>query len=135
MPTKHNPDPFYSWLDHEGIREMMHRAAALEPGERLVLIKGLVPGLVDALGIDEFERFVDEVRTKGRRFDEARAHPGSGHDLRRTPGEALGGPTPEGHRHLEGHRDSHRPGGRDAERREEAKAWARRRGTSTADEG
>lgn len=35
-------DPFYEWIDHEEIREMVHRANDLEPGERLVLLKGHV---------------------------------------------------------------------------------------------
>lgn len=120
---KSNPDPFYAWLNHEGIRALVHDAGRLEPGERLVLIKGLVPGLVEALGIDEFDNFMAELRAKARRFEEARANPGSGHDARQSPGESLGGPTPDGHQHLDGHRNSHRPGGRDAERREEADAW------------
>lgn len=134
--TKHNPDPFYAWLDHAEIREIVHRARRLSPGERLVLVKGLVPGLVDALGIESFEAFLDEIRTKARRYEEATTHPGSGHDARETPGESLGGPTPEGHEHLDGHRDSHRPGGRDAERRREAEAWDRRTGSGdrSADE-
>lgn len=125
--AERNSDPFYAWLDHDRIRDLVHRAGDLTAGERLVLIKGLVPGLVNALGIAEFEAFLDEIGTKARRFEEARTHPGSGHDARRTPGEALGGPTPEGHEHFDGHRDSHRPGGRDAERRRETDAWSRRR--------
>lgn len=126
MP-KTNPDPFYAWLDHERIRELVLKAAELTPGERLVLIKGLVPGLVEAMGESEFEVFLDEVRIKARRFDEARTHPGQGSGTRQTPGEALGGPTPEGHAHLGGHRDPHRPGGREAERHQEAEAWVRQR--------
>lgn len=125
--TKRNSDPFYAWLDHEEIRELVHRARDLDPGERLVLLKGLVPDLVDALGLERFEAFLDEVRTKARRFDEAKTHPGSGSGTRETPGEPLGGPTPEGHRTLGGHRDPHRAGGRDAERHDEAEAWVRSR--------
>ncbi|HEX7048979.1 MAG TPA: hypothetical protein VF188_02105 [Longimicrobiales bacterium] len=122
-----NRDPFYAWLDNERIREIIHRAGALTPGERLVLVKGLVPGLVDALGVAGFEDFLAEVRVKARRFGEARAHPGMGYGTRRTPGEALGGPTPEGHLHWNGARDPHRPGGRAAERIEEARRWAKYR--------
>ncbi|MFW6079250.1 MAG: hypothetical protein ACODAE_06500 [Gemmatimonadota bacterium] len=121
--TRHNPDPFYAWLDHDAIRDLVHRARELEPGERLVLIKGLVPDLVDRIGLESFEAFLDEIRTKARRFEEARTHPGEGHESRRTPGEALGGPTPDGHTHPGGHRDPRRAGGRAAEREDEADAW------------
>jgi hypothetical protein len=124
-PHDPNPDPFYAWLDYAGIRELVHSALELSPGERLVLIKGLVPGLVEAMGLGDFERFVEEVRTKAWRFEEARTHPGEGSGMRKTPGEALGGPTPEGHAHLAGSRNPRRPGGRDAERRLEAEAWGR----------
>lgn len=118
-----NQSPFYAWLDHAAVRDLVERAGALTPGERLVLVKGLVPGLVEAMGLPAFEEFLDELRTKSRRFEEARTHPGEGHAWRRTPGERVGGPTPEGHVHLDEFRDPYRPGGRAAERELEAEQW------------
>lgn len=117
--------PFYRWLDHERIRALLHEVGALRPGERLVLLKGLVPGLVEALGADEAESFLSELSTKARRYEEARTHAGEGRLHRETPGEQLGGPTPEGHRHLAETRNPDRPGGRAAERELEAAVWAR----------
>ncbi|MEO5818368.1 MAG: hypothetical protein ABIT20_24065 [Gemmatimonadaceae bacterium] len=117
--------PFYQWLDHERIRAVLREVGALRPGERLVLMKGLVPGLVEALGADEAESFLSELATKARRYEEARTHPGEGRLHRETPGEQMGGPTPEGHRHLAETRNPDRQGGREAERAWEAGVWAR----------
>lgn len=125
---KRNPDPFYAWLDHEEIRELVHRAGEMTAGERLVLVKGLVPGLVEEIGFEQFDEFVEELRTKARRFEEARTHHGEGNEDRRTPGERLGGPTPDGHVHFDGTRDPHRGGGRDSERRAESRVWEERHG-------
>ena len=119
-------DPFYEWIDHEEIRELVNRADELEPGERLVLVKGLVPDLIEDLGLSGFEEFLEEIRTKGRRFEEARTHPGEGSRQRRTPGELIGGPTPEGHVHTDEDRDVNRPGGREVERAREAELWDQR---------
>ncbi|MDQ2665132.1 MAG: hypothetical protein M3Z05_03905 [Gemmatimonadota bacterium] len=117
--------PFYQWLDHERIRAVLHEVGALRPGERLVLLKGLVPGLVEALGADEAESFLSELTTKARRYEEARTHPGEGRLHRETPGEQVGGPTPAGHRHMAETRNPDRHGGRAAEREWEAAVWAR----------
>jgi hypothetical protein len=117
--------PFYQWLDHERIRAALHEVSALRPGERLVLLKGLVPGLVEALGADEAASFFSELATKARRYEEARTHPGEGRLHRETPGDQVGGPTPTGHRHLAETRNPDRPGGRAAEREWEAAVWAR----------
>ena len=38
--------PFYAWIDYAAIRELVRGALDLSAGERLVLIKGLVPSLV-----------------------------------------------------------------------------------------
>jgi len=124
--TMSNQDSFYAWLDHEGIRNLVHRSNELTPGERMVLIKGLVPGLVNEIGADEFEEFAGEILTKARRFEEAQNNPGQGSGTREVPGERLGGPTPEGQVRLSGHREPNRPGGRAEERRFETDAWARR---------
>lgn len=121
-----NPDPFYAWLDHAQIRELVHRANELQPGERIVLLKGLVPGLIEALGRTGFDELLAELAGKAERFEESRSHPGTPNARKQAPGEALGGPTPEGHVHLGDTRDTQRPGGRDAEREREREAWRER---------
>ena len=117
--------PFYEWLDNTAIRELVHRIQVLSVGEQLVLIKGLVPGIVRAMGLAEFDAFVSEVTIKARRFQEAVDHPGEGRELRVTPGEELGGPTPAGHLHLPTARDPSHRGAREAERVTERELWAR----------
>jgi hypothetical protein len=112
--------PFYAWLDHATIRELIQGALDLSAGERLVLIKGLVPGLIDDVGEEAFEAFLDELRVKARRYTEAVAHPGEGGATRCTPSEPLGGPIRGGEAHLGGTRDPRRPGGRALEREWEA---------------
>ena len=115
--------PCYAWLDHESIRNLVQAALALPPGERLVLVKGLIPGLVDDIGLDAFEKFLDEIRVKAQRYDEALSHPGEGAAHRVTASEPLGGPTPQGEAHLADTRNPRRPGGRALERRWEAELW------------
>lgn len=118
-----NISPFYEWLDHDEIRELVHRTLNMPPGERLVLMKALVPGLVEAMGVEELEDVLDELAVKARRYDEARSHPGEGRRQRRTPGEPIGGATPEGHVYASEARDPDRPGGRNAERELERSMW------------
>jgi len=117
--------PFYTWLDNAAIRKLVQGARELSPGERLVLIKGLIPGLVEDMGDSSVLAFLDELTAKAHRFAEAVANPGQGGATRQTPSERLGGPVPgrEAHRHLEGTRDPRRPGGRMLERQWEASAW------------
>jgi hypothetical protein len=115
--------PFYAWLDSAAIRDLVHGALALPVGERLVLIKGLIPGLIDDIGDAAFEAFLDEVRVKARRYVEAVAHPGEGGASRHTASEPMGGPTPGGAAHLSGTHDPRRPGGRALERQWEADLW------------
>lgn len=117
--------PFYEWLDNATIRELVHRSLELSAGERLVLIKGLVPGLVEAMGVAGFDAFLTEVALKAHRFQEAVDHPGEGRALRVTPGEEVGGPTPEGHDHLAVARDPDHRGAREAERAVEDELWER----------
>lgn len=124
--------PFYAWLDNAAIRTLVQGALALPPGERLVLIKGLIPSLVDDLGDVAVEAFLDEVRTKARRYTEALTHPGEGGATRSTPGEPLGGPIPTGEAHLAGARDPRRPGGRALERAWEAALWEQLEGPPQA---
>lgn len=83
---------FYAWLDHASIRALIERRLALSASERLMVIKGLVPELVDAMGLAEFDAFLTDVRVKTHRFQEAVDHPGEGRLSRLTPGERLGEP-------------------------------------------
>lgn len=115
--------PFYAWLNYAAIRELVHGALDLSAGERLLLIKGLVPGLVDDIGETSFESFLDEVRIKARRYAEAVAHPGEGGATRCIASEPLGGSIVHGEAHLPGTRDPRRPGGRALERQWEADFW------------
>ncbi|HEX6965029.1 MAG TPA: hypothetical protein VF166_04450 [Gemmatimonadaceae bacterium] len=126
--------PFYAWLDRPTIRELIQRARSLTPGERLVLIKGLIPGLVDDMGEAGVRAFLAELDVKAQRYAEAVANPGLGGATRQTPSERLGGPVPgrEAHRHLAGTRNPRRPGGRDLERQWEAAAWEQQRGEMEA---
>ena len=121
-----NESPFYSWLDRPAIRSLVREARALSPGERLVLIKGLIPGLVEDMGESAVRAFLEELDTKAERYAEAVANPGRGGATRHTPSERLGGPVPgrRAHLHLEGRRNPRRPGGRALEREWESAAWA-----------
>ncbi len=121
--TRHSP--FYDWLDNETIRDLVHQILDLTAGERLVLIKGLIPGLVRAVGVVELEAFLSEIVVKARRFQEAVDHPGEGRASRVTPGEELGGPTPSGHDHLATARNPDERGAREAERAIEGELWER----------
>ena len=131
MPTVDaKQSPFYAWLDRPMIRNLVRGARALAPGERLVLIKGLIPGLVEDMGDEAVRAFLGELATKSQRFAEAVANPGQGGATRHTPSERLGGPVPgrEAHRHLTGTRNPRRPGGRVLERQWESAAWEEMRG-------
>lgn len=124
-PVDARHSPFYEWLDNATIRELVHRCLELSAGERLVLIKGLVPGLVEAIGVAEFDAFLTEIAVKAHRFQEAVDHPGEGRAFRVTPGEELGGPMPAGHDHMPTAREPDQRGAREAERAMEAELWKR----------
>lgn len=117
--------PFYAWLDRPTIRSLVREAGALAPGERMVLIKGLIPGLVEDVGEEVLLEFLEELAVKARRYAEAVANPGRGGAARTSPSERLGGPVPgpDGHKHLPGRRNPRRPGGRNLERQWEIAAW------------
>lgn len=126
MPTiDATKSPFYSWLDRPAIRTLVLSARSLSPGERLVLIKGLIPGLVEDMGEHATLDFLTELEIKAQRYAEALANPRQSGATRRTPSERLGGPVPgrEAHRHLDGTRNPRRPGGRQLERQWEAAEW------------
>jgi hypothetical protein len=50
-------------------------------------VKGLIPGIADALSEEEYEQFVTFIRLKGERYLEAKTHPGEGRAGRQIPGE------------------------------------------------
>jgi hypothetical protein len=75
------------WMNHPVIRSLVDQAGALALEERITLVKGLIPGIADALSEEEYEQFVTFIRLKGTRYFEAKAHPGEGRAERHTPGE------------------------------------------------
>jgi hypothetical protein len=74
-------------MDHPALRALVDRANTLALEERITLVKGLVPGIADALSEEEYEQFVTFIRLKGERYLEAKTHPGEGRAQRHTPGE------------------------------------------------
>jgi hypothetical protein len=75
------------WMNHPAIRALVDQAATLALEERITLVKGLIPGIADALSQEEYEQFVTFIRLKGERFNEAKSHPGEGRAERHIPGE------------------------------------------------
>jgi hypothetical protein len=116
--------PFYAWLDNQRIRELLAGASELPLGERFVLMKALIPGLVADAGLTAVEQLTVELLIKAQRYAEAQAHPGQGGATREIPGEVIGGPTPSGEELIGGPRDPRRPGGRHEEREWERAAWS-----------
>ena len=79
--------PETDWMNHPVLRALIDKAATLALEERVTLVKGLIPGIVDALTEEEYEQFVTFIRLKGERYLEAKAHPGEGRAERHVPGE------------------------------------------------
>ena len=75
------------WMNHPVIRSLIDQAATLALEERITLVKGLIPGIADALSEEEYEQFVTFIRLKGERYLEAKTHPGEGRAGRHIPGE------------------------------------------------
>ena len=57
-PVDARRSPFYYWLDNAAIRDLVLHSHEISAGERLVLIKGLVPGLVESMGVVAFDAFL-----------------------------------------------------------------------------
>jgi hypothetical protein len=74
-------------LNHPVIRELVQRANSLSLGDRVTLLKGLVPGIVKQLTPREFEGLIAELRLKGERVYDAMTHPGEGRKSRNVLGE------------------------------------------------
>jgi hypothetical protein len=79
--------PETAWMNHPAIRALVEQAGALALEERITLVKGLIPGIADALSEEEYEQFVTFIRLKGERYHEAKTHPGEGRAGRHVPGE------------------------------------------------
>lgn len=79
--------PETDWMNHPVIRALIDQASTLALEERITLVKGLVPGIADALSEEEYEQFVTFIRLKGERYLEAKTHPGEGRAERHIPGE------------------------------------------------
>ena len=79
--------PETDWMNHPVLRALIDQAATLALEERVTLVKGLIPGIADALTEEEYEQFVTFIRLKGERYLEAKAHPGVGRAERQIPGE------------------------------------------------
>ena len=79
--------PETDWMNHPVLRRLVTEANALTIAERITLVKGLVPGIANQLTEREYEGFIADIRIKGERYHEAKAHPGEGRAGRQTPGE------------------------------------------------
>lgn len=79
--------PETDWMNHPAIRALVDQANLLTLEERITLVKGLVPGIANALSEEEYEQFVTFIRLKGERYLEAKSHPGEGRAGRHVPGE------------------------------------------------
>lgn len=76
-----------NWMDFPKLRKLVDDANALTLAERITLVKGLIPGIRDELSDTQYEGFIEDIRLKGARFEEAKTHPGEGRAERKIPGE------------------------------------------------
>jgi hypothetical protein len=74
-------------LNHPAIRDLVNAANALRLGDRVTLLKALIPEVAREMSPREFEALTVELRLKGERLYEALAHPGQGRDTRHVMGE------------------------------------------------
>jgi hypothetical protein len=74
-------------LNHPAIRELVNAANALPLGDRVTLLKALVPEIAREMAPREFEAAMVELRLKGERFYDALTHPGEGRMARNVMGE------------------------------------------------
>lgn len=74
-------------LDHPGIRQLVNAANAMSLGDRVTLLKALIPEVAREMAPREFEGLVVELRLKGERFYDALKHPGQGRQSRHVMGE------------------------------------------------
>lgn len=74
-------------LNHPVLRELVQRANDLPLADRIALLKALIPAVVSDMTPRDFAGLIVELRLKGERFYDARAHPGQGKRSRHVMGE------------------------------------------------
>lgn len=74
-------------LDHPAIRQLVNAANAMPLGDRVTLLKALIPEVAREMAPRDFEGLVAELRLKGERFYDAMTHPGQGRKSRHVMGE------------------------------------------------
>ena len=74
-------------LNHPAIRELVNGANALPLGDRVTLLKALIPEIAREMSPREFEATMADLRLKGERFYDALTHPGQGRESRHVMGE------------------------------------------------
>lgn len=74
-------------LDHTALRKLVEEANSLPLAERLVLLKGLIPGIAREMTPRDFVGLMSTLRLKGERFYDASFHPGEGRARRHVLGE------------------------------------------------
>lgn len=79
--------PETDWMNHPAIRQLVDHAKTLSLGERVTVVKGLIPGIANELSEAEYDQFVTFIRLKGERYQEAKSHPGEGRAGRHIPGD------------------------------------------------
>jgi hypothetical protein len=74
-------------LNHPVLRDLVNRANELPLADRVALLKALMPLVADQMTPRDFAGLAAELRLKGERFYDARAHPGQGRKSRHVMGE------------------------------------------------
>jgi hypothetical protein len=74
-------------LNHPTLRDLVRRANELPLADRVALLKALIPFVASEMTPRDFAGLAVELRLKGERFYDARAHPGQGRKSRHVMGE------------------------------------------------
>ncbi|MDF2775305.1 MAG: hypothetical protein K0S86_4805 [Geminicoccaceae bacterium] len=74
-------------LNHPAIRQLVNAANDLPLGDRVTLLKALVPEIAREMTPRDFAAIIGELQLKGERFYDALTHPGTGRAERRVMGE------------------------------------------------
>jgi hypothetical protein len=74
-------------LNHPAIRDLVNAANALPLGDRVTLLKALIPEVAREMSPREFEATMVDLRLKGERYYDALTHPGQGREFRHVMGE------------------------------------------------